>query len=82
MSGLNFFETSSSFLVDSSNYWIMSDSGIDADSHSYVWSIKNDQISVNSTVHKQYLKPVINLISNVQITGGSGTSGDPYTLGL
>jgi len=82
MSGLKFFESSSSFLVDSSNYWIMSDSGVTADGLSLIWSIKNDRIDINPIVHKQQLKPVINLISNIQITGGDGTSANPYTLGL
>ena len=82
MSGLKFFESSSSFLVDSSNYWIMSDSGVTAGGLSLIWSIKNDRIDTNPIVHKQQLKPVINLISNIQITGGDGTSTNPYTFGL
>ena len=32
--------------------------------------------------HQNGVRPVLYLISSVQITGGSGTSSDPYTLGL
>ena len=35
-----------------------------------------------STNTKLYIRPTLYLVSNVQITGGTGTSTDPYTFGL
>lgn len=35
----------------------------------------------NSSLKKS-VRPTLYLTSNVQITGGSGTNSDPYTLGL
>ena len=35
-----------------------------------------------STNTKRYIRPTLYLVSNVQITGGTGTSTDPYTFGL
>ena len=34
------------------------------------------------SIHKFHVRPVLYLISSVQITGGDGTSSNPYTLGL
>ena len=35
-----------------------------------------------STNTKLYIRPTLYLISSTKITGGSGTSSDPYTLGI
>ena len=49
-----------------------------------IYRIGRIAIDMNSAVFNSQLavRPVLYLTSNVQITGGTGTSTDPYTLGL
>ena len=50
-------------------------------SSSYVWYVRSDGDLNGSYAHNaRGVRPVLTLASNVQITGGAGTSSDPYTL--
>ena len=61
-------------------YWTMSP---DSNSRSrYVWYVVTSGYLTNSAPRNSNgVRPVVTLSSNIQITGGAGTSSDPYTLG-
>ena len=45
-----------------------------------MWSIENGG-AVNAHGYDQFgVRPVVSLVPNITISGGSGTEGSPYTL--
>ena len=50
----------------------------------YVFSISSiGSIATGGVTNRQYaVRPTLYLKSNIKITGGSGTSTNPYTLGI
>ena len=71
------------------NYWTISQS-LTSNCACYVVSYAGESesmgvgyVSINNVNYSYtYAYPVVYLKSNVKITGGTGTSVDPYTLGL
>ena len=46
-----------------------------------VWNVNNDgNLNNNNVDNNNGIRPVINLKSSVEITGGYGTSTDPYVI--
>ena len=69
---------SSYYLYTNSTYWTMSPYNYPNASVFLVWSDGNlISVWVNNT---SGVRPVINLKSSVQITGGDGSSGNPYVI--
>ena len=73
---------SSNYLYTNQNYWTMSPCWFRS-GNAYVFAVGlNGQLSsgyVDWTVPG--VRPVVNLKSSVQITGGNGSSGSPYVIG-
>ena len=58
------------------NWWLLNPY-----SSSYVWSVSNDGGGdYNNPSYSHAARPSINLKSNIQLSGGSGTKDDPYTI--
>lgn len=76
--GVSGVENSSYYLYKGSSYWTMSPDRYDANA-AHAWTgrlaLHNDGVSLTAQVF-----PVINLISNIEITKGDGTSGNPYVI--
>ena len=72
---------SSNYLYTKQNYWTMSPSSFNG-SYAWVFHVHSDgrlrSYRVNNTIG---VRPVVNLKSSVQITGGNGSSGSPYVIG-
>ncbi len=71
----------SNWMFNSDNWWTMSPDS--ASSSRSVWKVNSGGDFNNYTAHASSgVRPVVTLSSNIQITGGAGTSSDPYTLGV
>ena len=74
--------TSNNWLYTMLDYWLLAHQVRNGTGMSFVF-LDGGVEQVNYVSSNQLAaRPVLYLTSNVQITGGSGTSSDPYTLGL
>ena len=65
----------------SDNYWTMSP--LSAGSSNNVWAVRSSgTLYYTNASYSNGVRPVVTLSSNIQITGGAGTSSNPYTLGI
>ncbi len=73
--------SSDNWLHISDNFWTMTPKSY---STSYtVWFVRSyGDFSTSYAYLTDGVRPVVTLSSNIQITGGVGTSSDPYTLGI
>ena len=70
--------TSNDLRKTGSYYWLASAS----DSHN-LWTVTNGgYVGSSSGSYCFGVRPVVSLKSGIQITGGSGTQENPYTLGI
>jgi len=67
------------YLNNGTAWWSMSPIGFDG-SHAYVWREGAGIFDGGSVYDAFGVRPVINLVSNVQITGGNGTKTNPYVI--
>ena len=67
------------YLNKTMDYWSLNPR-IDYTSHSFV--ITNYNVSINNNALPKGVFPTLYLKSSVQITGGSGTSANPYILSI
>ena len=68
------------YLYTKSAYWTMSPRYFSG-TYAIVFSVNSSGRLGNWDVHGEYgVRPVINLKSSVQITGGDGSSGNPYVI--
>ena len=72
-------ENSSYYLYNNTNYWTMSPGGFGYGSSGVWWISSNGAIYTTNTSATLLLHPVINLKTDVTVTG-SGTSTDPYVV--
>ncbi len=73
--------SSNNWLNISDYYWTMSPYSYSRSY--YVWGVHSSGAFYNTSAdNSRGVRPVLTLASNVQITGGVGSSSDPYTLGL
>ncbi len=70
---------SNNYLSFSSSYWTMTPSSNDGTVKVFVVST-NNRLEESSLTATNAIRPVINLIQNVKIISGSGTSSDPYII--
>ena len=70
------------YLYTGQNYWTMSPSGYDSAYGAWVFYVDSTGRLSDARVDSTTLgvRPVINLKSSVQITGGDGSSGNPYVI--
>ena len=70
------------YLYTGQNYWTMSPYSFNGGS-AYVFRVYSDgDLNYAGSVDlARGVRPVINLKADVQITGGEGTSGNPYVIG-
>jgi len=69
---------STSFLNNGYNWWTMSP----RTDGSYVWDVNYDGRALNNSPPTSYgVRPSVNLKSDIQIIGGSGTKSNPYVIG-
>ena len=73
--------TSNNWLFNSANQWTLSQY-TDNDSSVFYVSSYGDMGATGVRENPFNIRPTLYLKSNVKITGGSGTSTNPYTLGL
>ena len=50
------------------------------DSIAYVWNMHSGNWGTSSVHSQSYIRPAISLVSNIEISGGTGTSEDPYVI--
>ena len=77
--GVQSIANKSYYLVNGGYFWTMSPyrSSSDVD----VWVVRGNGILFNFSVYDMGgVRPVINLKSNVEITGGNGTNSNPYVI--
>jgi hypothetical protein len=69
------------YLYTGDNWWLGSPSDMGS-SYAYGFSVYSDgKVSSNGVVSSTYgLRPVISLKSTVKVSGGDGTSADPYVI--
>ncbi len=74
------YQNKLSWTYSPQNYWTMSPSAFGAaDGYSYDWlADTSGHVAFTWGTNKFGLRPVINLKSNVKISGGIGTSNDPF----
>ena len=73
--------SSDNWLHISDYYWTMSPYSYSLSD--FVWRVYSDgYLYDDSAYFTGGVRPVVTLSSNIQITGGVGTSSDPYTLGI
>ena len=76
--GTNSFGKTNTFLKNGYNWWTMSPK---TDS-SYVWYVYYDgSANYNDPTYSFGVRPSVNLKSDIQIMGGSGTKSNPYVIG-
>ena len=72
---------SSNYLYTNQNYWTMSPSDADSDGYAYVFRVYSDCSLGGNWVYNEFgVRPVVNLKSSVQITGGNGTADLPFEI--
>ena len=80
--GVSIRGNGSYYLCTSGNYWIMSP-GLFVGSSAFGWVVGSfgllDNVSVGFSAG---VRPVVNLVSGIEITGGDGTIGNEYTIKL
>lgn len=71
-----------SWVYSSENYWTMSPSYYySSNKIAYTWSLNSDgNLSNNFVSTSRGLRPVVNLIPSVKISGGIGTKSDPFVI--
>ena len=78
--GVSGASNSSYYLYTGSNYWTMSPSHFSGSSATE-WSVSAIGNLVGTLVFgSNGARPVINLVSGIEITGGDGTSSNPYVI--
>ena len=77
-SGKYHSQKSTSYLNNGFDSWIMSPNGVSS-GFSFMWNINYESIGYGFTNGTACLRPVINLTSDVKVTG-TGTSTDPYVV--
>ena len=77
-SGKYHSQKSTSYLNNGFDSWIMSPNGVSS-GFSFMWNINYESIGYGFTTGSFCLRPVINLTSDVKVTG-TGTSTDPYVV--
>ena len=76
--GVYLINNTSYYLYTNSNYWTMSPSDYP---YAGVFLVNSNGYPFWGSVYRGYgVRPVINLKSSVQITGGNGSSGNPYVI--
>ncbi len=73
------------WLDKSENTWFLSQCSSNSSFAFFVYSngvVSSYGIDVNGNGYEYAIRPVLSLSSNVKISGGTGTSTDPYTLSL
>ena len=79
------FKDNNNYYINNStlpNWWTMSPAGYSSN-QSFVWNVVNNLFStsqLNVSFDSSYLRPVINLKSNVQVSSGDGTKNNPFTI--
>ena len=67
------------YLYTGQNYWTMSPYAVNGSGHAFVFGVySNGNLGAPRVYNTYGVRPVINLKSNVQITGGNGTADNPY----
>ena len=71
----------SNWMFNSDVWWTLSP--FSSSTSSYVWYVNGSgDIDDHDASNSHGVRPVLTLNSNIQITGGTGTSSSPYTLGV
>ena len=83
--GYSSCKTPNNWLDKSENTWFLSQCSSNSSFAFFVYStgfVSSYGIDVNGNGYEYATRPVLSLSSNVKISGGTGTSTDPYTLSL
>ena len=75
-------EDSSSYLQENTGghlWWTLSSHSFDGNT-ARVWGSYEGAITSSEVSHNYALRPAISLVSNIKISGGTGTSEDPYVV--
>ena len=73
---------SSNYLYTKQNYWTMSPNRFTSSGYANVFLVgSSGHLSWYDVSFGYGVRPVVNLKSSVQITGGNGSSGSPYVIG-
>ena len=69
------------YLYTGQNYWTMSPYAVNGSGHAFVFAVYSDGYLDAPRVYNTYgVRPVINLRSDITISGGNGTSSNPYVI--
>ena len=68
-------------LIDNGGYYCFASQYSSSDPYGVIWNPYYRSVIYSTTPSAYGLRPVISLSSSVFVTGGKGTSDDPYTIG-